>query len=125
MAAGNLRRESRLAGQTETRNGLMVDTRPTGLLVRSSNAGTRRDDTFAWVPEIDLSLGWRYFPRFDVTVGYHIMAMTEAVQVSGLIDKQLASNLAAPPTDPSRPSAEMDSKTFYVQGIHFGLQYVY
>ncbi|TWU23201.1 hypothetical protein Pla52o_27360 [Novipirellula galeiformis] len=125
VAAGNLRRESRLAGQTEAQNGLVTDTRPTGLLVRSTNAGTRTDDTFAWVPEIDLSLGWRYFPRFDVTVGYHIIAMTEAIQVSGLIDNQLASNLDDTPTGSMRPSAEMDDQTFYVHGIHFGLQYVY
>ncbi|GAA5505373.1 hypothetical protein Rcae01_00817 [Novipirellula caenicola] len=124
VAAGNLRREATLAGQTQTSNGPTF-TDPNGLLVRSTNAGERSDDTFAWVPEIDLSLGWRYFPRFDVTVGYHIIAMTDALQVSGLIDDQLASNLADPVSDPLRPSSKMDYKTFYVHGIHFGLQYVY
>lgn len=124
VAAGNLRREATLSGQTQTSNGPTF-TDPNGLLVRSTNAGNRVDDTFAWVPEIDLSLGWRYFPRFDVTVGYHIIAMTEALQVSGLIDDQLASNLADPVSDPLRPSSKMDYKTFYVHGIHFGMQYVY
>ncbi|WP_442510875.1 BBP7 family outer membrane beta-barrel protein [Novipirellula sp. SH528] len=124
VAAGNLRREATLAGQTQTSNGPTF-TDPNGLLVRSTNSGTRTDDTFGWVPEIDLSLGWRYFPQFDVTFGYHIIAMTDALQVSGLVDNQLASNLADPVSAPLRPSSKMDYKTFYVHGIHFGLQYVY
>ncbi|WP_197231172.1 BBP7 family outer membrane beta-barrel protein [Novipirellula artificiosorum] len=124
FAFGQLTRRSTLAGSTATSNGpTVVD--PNGLLVRSTNDGTVTDHTFGWVPELDLSLGWHQFPRFDVTVGYHIVAMTDAIQTSGLIDPQLASNLAEPIADPLRPSPRMNDKTFYVHGIHFGLQYVY
>ncbi|TWT81905.1 hypothetical protein CA13_33600 [Planctomycetes bacterium CA13] len=124
VAFGQLTRRSALSGRTEISNvTTVVD--PNGLLVRSTNDGTETDHTFGWVPELDLSLGWHQFPQFDVTVGYHIIAMTDAVQVSGLIDPQLASNLADPVDDPLRPSRQLSDKTFYVHGIHFGLEYVF
>jgi len=70
-------------------------------------------------------VGWQYFPAFDVTFGYHIIAMTDALQVSGVMDPQLATNLAPVPAGAQRPSAIFRHDTFYVQGLHFGLSYIY
>jgi len=124
VAFGQLSRQAERIGRTEIANGPVV-TEPNGLLVRSTNAGTMTDHTFSWVPELDLSLGWHQFPNFDVTFGYHVIAITDAIQTSGLIDPELASNLATPVEEPFRPSPEMRDKTFYVHGLHFGLEYVY
>ncbi|MEM6472803.1 MAG: BBP7 family outer membrane beta-barrel protein [Planctomycetota bacterium] len=100
-------------------------TDPNGLLIRSTNSGERTDNTFSWVPELDFTLGWQHFPSFDVTVGYHVIAVTDAVQVSGTIDPELASNLVDPPVGAQRPSPTLRDNTFYVQGIHFGLNYIW
>ena len=100
-------------------------TDPNGLLVRSTNSGSHSDNTFGWVPELDLTLGWQQFPSFDVTFGYHIIAMTDALHLSGAIDPDLASNTATDPVGAQRPTANFRHSTFYVQGIHFGLAYVY
>jgi hypothetical protein len=125
VAFGSLARRAKLAGSTFTSIDGLNAVDPNGLLVRSTNAGTITDHTFGWVPEIDLSLGWHKYPRFDVTVGYNVIAMTEALQVSGAIDPNLAVNLSDPPTGQQRPAAALRYGTYYVQGIHFGLQYVY
>ncbi len=122
---GSLSRRAIRNGSTFTSNAGANATDPNGLLVRSTNSGELNDSTFGWIPELDLSLGWQRFPRFDVTVGYHIVAMTDALQVSGMIDPELAVNLSVPPTGRQSPSATLQTETFYVQGIHFGLQYVY
>ncbi len=122
---GSLQRRARRSGSTLTSIDGANAVDANGLLVRGTNSGTFTDHTFGWVPELDLSLGWQRYPCFDVTVGYHIIAMTDALQVSGTIDQTLASNLTDPPTGQQRPSATLRYKTFYVQGIHFGLQYVY
>ncbi|MEM0925137.1 MAG: BBP7 family outer membrane beta-barrel protein [Planctomycetota bacterium] len=100
-------------------------TDPNGLLVRSTNSGETTDRTFSWVPELDFTLGWQHFPSFDVTVGYHVIAVTDAVQVSGTIDPELATNLTDTPVGAQRPSAVLRDNTFYVQGIHFGLNYIW
>lgn len=100
-------------------------TDPNGLLIRSTNSGERTDNTFSWVPELDFTLGWQHFPSFDVTVGYHVIALTDAVQVSGTIDPELATNLADVPVGAQRPSPILRDNTFYVQGIHFGLNYIW
>ena len=122
---GSLRRRAKLSGSTFTSIDGANATDPNGLLVRSTNTGTFNDDTFGWVPELSVSLGWQRYPCFDVTVGYQIIAMTDALRVSGAIDPDRAVNLTVPPTGQQRPAAALRYETFYVQGIHFGLQYVY
>ncbi len=122
---GNLQRRARRNGSTLTSVDGVNAVDPDGLLVRSTNSGTVTDNTFGWVPELDLSLGWQQYPNFDITFGYHIIAMTEALQLSGAIDPNLAVNLSDRPTGQQRPSADLRYSTYYVQGIHFGLQYVY
>ena len=122
---GSLTRRATRSGQTvRTNNGdTAIDN--VGLLVRSTNLGTVSDRTFGWVPELDLSLGWQRFAGWDVTFGYHIIAMTDALQSPGAIDPNLAVNLSEPPLGDQNPSAALRYRTFYLQGIHFGLQHVY
>lgn len=125
VGLGSLRRSAVRRGSTDTQLAADQAFNPNGLLVRSTNVGVDNDSTFGWVPELDFSLGWHHFPNFDVTVGYHIIAMTDALQVSGLIDPNLASNLSEPLAGTPSPSPALSFDTFYIQGIHVGLQYVY
>ncbi len=125
VAFGSLMRRASLAGSTFTSIDGANAVDPNGLLVRSTNAGTITDHTFGWVPELDLTLGWHRYPRFDLTFGYSVIAMTEALQASKAIDPSLAVNLSDPPTGAQRPAALLRYSTYYIQGIHFGLQYVY
>ncbi len=122
---GSVRRRAELQGVDFRSIDGNNATDPNGLLVRSTNSGVHTDDTFGWVPELDFTLGWQYFPAFDVTFGYHIIAMTDALQVSGVVDPNLATNLAPTPTGAQRPSPIFRHDTFYVQGIHFGLSYIH
>lgn len=122
---GSIRRRSTLAGSTLTSIDGNNATDANGLLVRSTNTGTRNDNTFGWAPELDLTLGWQRYPCFDVTVGYHLMAMTDALRLSGALDPNLAVNAASPAVGAQRPSPNFRHGTFYIQGIHFGLSYIY
>lgn len=122
---GSLRRRGVIAGSTTTSIDENTAFDPNGLLARSTNIGTYENSTFAWIPELDFTLGYHYFPNFDITVGYHIIAMTDALQVSGLIDPGLAVNLDPNPTGQLSPAANLTYDTFYVQGVHLGLSYVY
>jgi len=119
VAAGSIRRTATLAGSSAG----IGDTE--GLLVRSSNEGKFRNSTFGWIPELDATIGYRYTQNLDFTIGYHFIAMTDALQVSGVLDPQLAVNADFPNSLPARPAFDARFNTFYVQSIHFGLQYVY
>ncbi|MDA8743790.1 BBP7 family outer membrane beta-barrel protein [Rubripirellula amarantea] len=122
---GSLRRTATRTGATVTRNGGLSSPSDQGLLVRNTNSGKTTDHTFGWVPELDFTIGYQRFPSYELTVGYHIIAMTDALQTSGTIDPNLATNLADNPTGTQSPSPDLRFDTFYVQGIHFGIQYVY
>jgi hypothetical protein len=124
-AAGSLQRTVQRDGMTTTSTGGVNASVPTGLLVRTTNDGVVKDNTFAWVPELDASIGWRWTKNLDLTFGYNLIAMTEAIQVAGAIDPNLAVNAADNPTGQQRPSASLRYNTFYMQGIHFGVQCVY
>jgi len=129
-AAGSLGRTSFRAGEnTRSVNGVS-DTDPNGLLVRSTNDGTVNNHTFAWVPELDATLGWHWTRNLDLTFGYQVIAMTDALQVSGMIDRQLAVNANVPvggtlPTGAQRPSGALRYDTYYIHGLHFGVNYQY
>lgn len=125
VGMGSLRRSAVRRGSRDTELGAANAFDPNGLLVRSTNQGTINDSTFGWIPELDVSLGWHYFPNFDVTLGYHVIAMTDALQVSGMIDRNLASNVSDPLVGTLAPSPSLRFDTFYIHGIHVGLQYVY
>ncbi len=122
---GSISRTADLRGRTTTTVGADVDTSDEGFLVQSTNSGKRRDNTFGWVPELDLTLGWHRYRRFDVTAGYHVIAMTDALRVFDTVDPDLAVNSAVNPTGQQRPAALLSYDTFFVHGIHFGLQYHY
>jgi hypothetical protein len=114
---GNVRRTSERRGRTV----ITTDTPPsaiqdTGLLVNEINRGTLSDSTFGWVPEFDVSIGWHKYPRFDVTFGYNIIAMTDAVRLSGIMD---------PRNTVDTPQTGMNSDTFVLQGMHFGIRHTW
>lgn len=125
IAFGAVTRRANLSGETFISNGGVNVTDPNGLLVRSTNAGQHSDTTFGVVPELSLSVGWHQFPAVDVTFGYDLVVLSDALDVSGAIDPGLASNLADPPTGSQNPAFSFRSNTYYLQSIHFGLAYIY
>ena len=123
---GSLNRIAKRSGTTSTTIGTDTANTNEGLLVNTNNSGRTSDRTFGWIPELDVSIGYRLTPNLDATFGYNLIAMTDAVRVSGTIDPELAVNSSSiTPNDPARPSPDMRYDTFYTQGIHFGLQYGY
>ena len=120
---GSLNRIAKRSGTTSTTVGVDTAVTNEGLLVNDNNSGRTSDRTFGWIPELDVTLGYRITPKLDATFGYNLIAMTDAVRVSGTMDPGLAVNSIS--NSPLAPSPSMRYSTFYIQGIHFGLQYGY
>ena len=114
---GNLqRRIERRGAATITTPPADPSTRDTGILVVDANSGTFTDNTFGWIPELDVSVGWHKYPRFDVTFGYNLIAITDAIRLSDVMD---------PDNNVDTPQTGFSAETFYLQGLHFGIRHVY
>jgi Putative beta barrel porin-7 (BBP7) len=124
-AFGSLRRTADLRGQTRTNIDAAVAIDDQGLLVRDTNSGKSKDSTFGWVPELDFSLGYHRFPNYDLTIGYHIIAMTDALRPGATIDDSLRSNLSSPLVGQASPTRSFQYETFYVHGIHIGISHMF
>jgi len=120
---GSLTRRGTASGSTETIiNGTSGFDPGGGLLVRNSNAGAFSDSTFAWVPELNVNLGYHWRPGVDLSIGYSVLGLTDALQPWRAIDPNLASDLSDTPT---RPAPELSYGDYWVQAIQFGIRWYY
>lgn len=116
VAFGQVRRDVQRRGQSIIRSGTSQNVQDSGIVITDGNSGSFNDNTFGWVPELDVSLGWHRYPRFDVTFGYNLIAMTDTVRLSGALD---------PFNTVDNPRAGLNDDTFFLQGLHFGIRHVY
>ncbi len=117
MGFGQISRTATLSG-VELSNGVPVANG--GLLVRDSNRGTYRDSDFAVSPEIQLSLSYQLTRKLDFTFGYSFIAVDNAIQPDDAIDRVVSFAAGA-----QRPRADLEPDPYWLQGIHFGLDYNY
>lgn len=120
LAGGSTSRDALRTGLTD----LGAGPQPFGLLVGESNSGNAKDNAFGWVPEVNASVGCQLTRNFDLSIGYHLIAMTDSLQASGMIDRDLAVN-QNPSSGPKDPSPLIDYDTFHVHGLQFGINFLY
>ena len=109
-----------LVGSTLATPGANVTSAPTGLLAQTSNIGRHGGSHFAFVPEVDLKIGYQLTDNLMVFVGYSALYMSDVVrpgqQVDLVIDK--TGNL-------QRPIAPMRNTNFWAHGFNAGLEWKY
>ncbi|QDT69925.1 hypothetical protein MalM25_28690 [Planctomycetes bacterium MalM25] len=125
VAVGGNRRESLIAGSTTT-------TVPTiapfvevgGLLTQTTNAGKRRDNRFALLPELRVDIRRRIGASTEVRVGYTLLYLTDALRTGVLIDRRVDGRLldpGPPPAGATDPAFQSPGSTVWLQGINLGL----
>lgn len=120
---GALTREARRSGVTNiTNGGVTISQAGGGLLVRDSSAGTFTSSTFAWAPEFNVNVGYQARRGIDLSVGYSVVGLTDAVQPWRLVDPQLATDLN---DNPTLPKGVISYGSFWVQAIQFGARWNY
>ena len=123
VGLGGVTRRSSLRGTTTTTNAAGSANVNEGLLARATNIGDYSSSSFAAAPEVQLAIGYRLKPHLDFTFGYSFVAVGNVIQPNDLIDNNLAVNLSTNPTGQQRPLSPLTDSTFWVQGIHFGLDW--
>jgi hypothetical protein len=101
-----------------------------GLLAQSNQLGRFTRDSFAVVPELNLSFGYQISPALSAFVGYNVIYMSKVTRPNDLINGQ--SNSALQPLSPNFGSPTtvsafnpFPSGGFWIQGINFGLTFRY
>lgn len=119
LGLGSINREGLIQGVTVNQIGANPPATLTeGLLATNSNIGTESNSTFAFAPEVNLTLGYRLNRNMDFTVGYTYFGMTDALQAWQMIDTTVdAAN--------GRPARNFRYNDYWVQGLSLGVAFNY
>lgn len=100
---------------------------PGGLLAQPTNIGRYSRDAFAVVPEVGANLGINLTDWLRASVGYTFLYWSEVARPGEQIDRvvnqsQLYGN---PLVGEARPTFSFHGSDFWVQGVNFGLEFLY
>ncbi len=96
-----------------------------GLLARSSNNGDYSSSRFVVAPELALTLGYRFTPGLEATLGYTFLTLPKVARVGDQLDPQLASNISAPPTGAVTPRYNLTESNYSLHSLSYGVQWRY
>lgn len=109
---------------TEAGGGRTVDD-DQGLLVQPTNAGRYKRESFSFVPELTLNVGFCLTERMRFFVGYNFLYWTNVARGADQIDRRVnvqplgePRGVIFPPPSPAFPFKE---SSFWAQGLNFGL----
>jgi hypothetical protein len=108
-----------VGGPTQVFNG--------GLLALPSNIGNYTRDTFTFVPEFGLNLGYQCTDHIKIFVGYTFLYWSDVVRPGEQIDRVVNTNQLPPaiPGGPARPQFTFNGSDFWAQGVNFGVEFKY
>ncbi len=100
------------------------------LLALTTNIGQYSTKSFAWSPQVAVTLGYQLSPQLSVKAGYSGVFLSRVLRPAGVIDTGVNEmNIPDPtdpelvPTGPRRPAATFDETTFWAHGFNLGLDY--
>jgi len=122
LALGNMNQQVSIAGMTAAVYDVYAAGYVGGLLAQPTNIGTFTQNKFAYIPSIDVKLGYQLFPRLKLTVGYNFTYVSSVVRPGGQVDLNVNSSQFAgqPLVGPADPVAQMDTTSIWLQGFTLG-----
>ncbi len=94
-----------------------------GIYAQPSNIGEYERDTFAFIPELNLKLGFAASQNVQFTVGYTMMMWSGVALAGSQIDNAIdPTQLVLPLTAGTRPNPMFpNNEAFWMQGVDLGL----
>ncbi|MGI8982817.1 MAG: BBP7 family outer membrane beta-barrel protein [Pirellulaceae bacterium] len=125
VAIGGMHQTVNVSGSTTvTEPGLGPFTASGGLLAQGTNSGTRTRDRLAFIPEVNLNLGYRVNDQLSLTMGYSFLYLSDVVVAGGQIDSTVnLSQNPGPLVGPARPAPLFNTTDYWVQGLSLGADY--
>jgi hypothetical protein len=99
-----------------------------GIYAGPNNSGKFEQDTFAWVPEVDLKIGYQFNCHCSAFVGYTFMYWSDVVRPGDQIDNRV--NPTKVPTFAAfggagggpNPLPFFSTTDYWIQGVSFGVE---
>ena len=123
VALGNMNQKVKINGRTSALFEEYAASYEGGLLAQPSNIGTYTQNKFAWIPELDIKLGYQLFRCMRLTVGYNLTYVSNVVRPGGQIDTNVNTTQVAglPLVGPPDPTVKFDQTSIWLQGFTTGI----
>lgn len=118
VAFGSMQQSSSIRGFSNV-NGTTLSA---GILTQPSNIGEYSRDTFAFIPEVGLKLGFAARENVQFTVGYTMMMWSGVALAGNSIDNAIDPTQLVFGTG-TRPNPMLTSDTFWMQGVDLGMNF--
>ena len=107
-----------------------TQTFPGGYFALPTNIGSHSQSEFAIVPEIQLSLGYRFTPTTTLFASYSFIYADDVVRPGNQLDRRInptqsVSYVGEPPValaGSAQPSATLNTSSYWAQGLSIGLK---
>jgi hypothetical protein len=126
VAFGNMRQTSTVRGFSVIQDALgNQQTLGAGILTQPSNIGATTRDTFAFIPELGIKLGFAACENVQFTVGYTVMMWSGVAMAGDQIDDVIDPTQLVLVNAGSRPNSLLNDNTFWMQGVDLGLNFAF
>jgi hypothetical protein len=131
FALGGTQEVIRIQGQTSVTSATGIVVYPAGFLALATNSGRFTQDEFAFVPEVNLTVGYQITDHLRAFVGYTFLYISSVARPGDSIDLGLnPSQIPLSLTNgtlvgPVRPLASVHDTDFWAQGLNFGVEFTY
>ena len=125
IAVGNVHQTSIVRGSTiATEPNLAPVTSSGGLLALGTNSGELSRDEFAFIPEINLNLGYQINDGWSAMIGYSFLYFSDVAVAGGQLDPVAnLSQIGGPLVGDARPRAQLNDTDYWLQGLSLGAEY--
>jgi hypothetical protein len=128
VALGSAFRQAVISGNTTTTvPGNTPITTAGGLLSQPTNIGTFSEKAFGVLPEFGLNTNVALTPNTSFVFGYSLIVLNDVLRTGSQIDRVVnTSQIGGDPLiGPARPAFHFNHSNFVIQGVNFGLNYVW
>ncbi len=91
-----------------------------GMLVQDNNSGTFETDVFAFAPEANFKLAYRFRPNVLLSVGYSFIYFDNLALTGSVIDRNLNGPLLGTGVSGISPAFAYDDSNLWIHGIDLG-----
>ncbi len=129
LAVGSMHETIDIAGVTTFGVAGGFQSLPGGLFAQASNSGHHGRDHFAFVPEVNLKVGYQLGCHVRLFAGYDFLWVSNVLRPGNQIDRNV--NLAqvpfpgTPGTPGGPPTLPFKGTDFWAQGLNFGVEFRY
>ena len=126
ISLGNNASQVKINGNTTTAVPNLAEQNSVGgLMALPTNIGTYSQNSFAFIPQVGLTLTHRFTNNLDLSFGYTFIYWSKVARPGQQVDRQI--NPTQIPPGPlvgvASPKFEFASTDFWTQGLQFGLLY--